>query len=111
MNIGTDLGIDLVAESEETNNYVGRKENSKNYSVPISGNYFKGLIKSWGPLITSLWFYALDFIYHSSVERKYLLLLPILSERFYCLKHSRMPGRRTHEHTKHQNDADEPKGS
>lgn len=48
MNIGTDMEIDLMAESGETSNYVGRKENSKNYSVPISGNYFKELIKSMG---------------------------------------------------------------
>lgn len=48
MNIGTGLEIDLMAESGETSNYVGRKENSKNYSVPISGNYFKDFIKSIG---------------------------------------------------------------
>ena len=48
MNIGTDLEIDLVAESGETSNYVVRKENSKNYSVPISGKYFKDLTKSMG---------------------------------------------------------------
>lgn len=50
MNIGTDMEIDLVAESGETSNYVGRKENSKNYSVPIYGNYFKDLIKKYGAL-------------------------------------------------------------
>lgn len=48
MNIGTDMEIDLVSESGETSNYVGREENSKNYSVPIYGNYFKDLIKSMG---------------------------------------------------------------
>lgn len=42
------MEIYLVAESGETSNSVGRKENSKNYSVPISGNYFKDLIKSMG---------------------------------------------------------------